>query len=158
MLQWAWCGFHKKRQDTLRQTCVYTSGWIYVLRSAFWSSGGLVWILQKAYRDTLCRPFVLHPVGSAGHIVHSRASEPRNIDALFFIIRWTWCDFHKKYGMTLYFKLMFLHPVGSAHHVVHSCASVREKSMHYFSCSGGTGTDLTKSALEHVTLNLCFCM
>jgi hypothetical protein len=29
-------------------------------------------------------------------------------------------------------------------------------SMHYFSCSGGTGTDSTNSALGYVMPNLCF--
>jgi hypothetical protein len=32
-----------------------------------------------------------------------------------------------------------------------------ETSMHYFSCSAGTDTDLTQSAMGHVTLNLCPC-
>jgi hypothetical protein len=32
----------------------------------------------------------------------------------------------------------------------------RETSMHYFSCSGGTGTDSRKNAPGHVMLNLCF--
>jgi hypothetical protein len=31
-------------------------------------------------------------------------------------------------------------------------------STHYFSCSGGTGTDLIKSTSEHVTLKLYFCI
>jgi hypothetical protein len=35
---------------------------------------------------------------------------------------------------------------------------VRETSMHYFSCSGGTGRDLTKSASGHITSNLCSCI
>jgi hypothetical protein len=34
----------------------------------------------------------------------------------------------------------------------------RETSMHYFSCSGGTGRDLTKSASGHITSNLCSCI
>jgi hypothetical protein len=46
--------------------------------------------------------------------------------------------------------------VVSARHVVHSVRLGREKSMHYFSCSGGTSTDLTKSASGHVGPNLCF--
>jgi hypothetical protein len=31
-------------------------------------------------------------------------------------------------------------------------------SSHNFSCSGGTGTDSTKSTLGQVTLILCFCV
>jgi hypothetical protein len=31
----------------------------------------------------------------------------------------------------------------------------REMAMHYFSCSGGTVTDLTKSAQGYVMPNLC---
>jgi hypothetical protein len=30
--------------------------------------------------------------------------------------------------------------------------------MQYFSCSIGISTDYTKSALRHVTSNLCFCI
>jgi hypothetical protein len=33
-----------------------------------------------------------------------------------------------------------------------------ETSTGCFSCSGRTGTDSTKSASGHITLNLCFCM
>jgi hypothetical protein len=63
----------------------------------------------------------------------------------------------KRAGMR-YTKLVFLHPVGYAGHVVHSGAvrSGREMSTHYFSCSGGTDRDSTKSALGHVTPNLRF--
>jgi hypothetical protein len=35
---------------------------------------------------------------------------------------------------------------------------VRETLMNYFSCSGGTSTDSTKSTLGHFTPNLCFCI
>jgi hypothetical protein len=33
-----------------------------------------------------------------------------------------------------------------------------ETSTHYFSCSGGTSTDLTKTVPGHIKLNLCFCI
>jgi hypothetical protein len=33
-------------------------------------------------------PVFLHPMGYAGHVVHSRATEVRNIDALFFMVGW----------------------------------------------------------------------
>jgi hypothetical protein len=61
-----------------------------------------------------------HPVGSAGHIVHSGASWARYVDALFFMLRWDQYRFHKKHIRTRYAECVFLHPVGSAVHVVHS--------------------------------------
>jgi hypothetical protein len=61
----------------------------------------------------------LHLVGYAGHVVHSSASGERNVEALFFMLRWAWCGVHKKYVGTHYAKLVFLHSVGSMRHVVH---------------------------------------
>jgi hypothetical protein len=52
----------------------------------------------------------LHPVGSAGHVVHSGASGMRNIDELFFMLGWPWCSFHQKRDGTRYSELVFLHP------------------------------------------------
>jgi hypothetical protein len=52
-------------------------------------------------------------VGSAGHLVHSGASEARNIDTLFFMI-----GFHKKHVGTRYVERVLLRPVGSVGHVV----------------------------------------
>jgi hypothetical protein len=49
----------------------------------------------------------LHPVGSAGHIVHSGASEARNVDALFFMLGLAWFGFHKKQSRTHYAELVF---------------------------------------------------
>jgi hypothetical protein len=87
----------------------------------------------------------LHPVGSAGHIVYASASTVRNIDALLFMLGWDRYGLHKKYTGTRYTEIVFLHPVGGAGHVVHSVRPSRETTEHYFSYSGGTGTDSIKS-------------
>jgi hypothetical protein len=65
----------------------------------------------------------LHPMGFAGHVVHSGASEKQNIDALFFMLGWTRCRLHKKRVRTHYAELVFLDLVDSAGHVVHSGVS-----------------------------------
>jgi hypothetical protein len=65
----------------------------------------------------------LHSVGSAGHVVHSGASRPGNVDALFFILELDPYGFHKKGVGTHCAKLVFLHPIESVGHVVHSSAS-----------------------------------
>jgi hypothetical protein len=110
--------------------------------------------LQKKHAGThYAELVILHPVGSVCHKVHSSVSGVRNIDALLFMLVWDRYGFHQKRLRTHYAELEFLHPVGSTGHVVHPG---RETSMHYFSCSGGTGTDFTKSVPRHVTLNMCF--
>jgi hypothetical protein len=57
----------------------------------------------------------LHWVGFAGHIVHSRASLVRNVDAIFFKLRWDRYGFHKNHVGTRYAK--------SVGHIVHFGAS-----------------------------------
>jgi hypothetical protein len=61
----------------------------------------------------------LHPVGSAGHIVHSGGSGVRNVDAIFFNLEWDLYGYDKIRIRTHYAELVFLHPVGSAGEVVH---------------------------------------
>jgi hypothetical protein len=66
--------------------------------------------------------------------VHCGASGVQNVDALFFMLGWARCRFHKKHARTRYAELVFFHPVGSAGHVVHSGKSGHKMSMNYFSC------------------------
>jgi hypothetical protein len=64
----------------------------------------------------------LHPMGSAGQVVHSAKSVLETSTHYFL------CSGGPG---------MVLHPVGSAGHIVHYVASVCETSTHYFSYSGG---------------------
>jgi hypothetical protein len=65
----------------------------------------------------------LHLEGSAGNVVHSGASSTRNVDALFFMLRWDRYSFDKKHFRTHYAELVFFQPLGSVGHVVRSGAS-----------------------------------
>jgi hypothetical protein len=93
-----------------------------------------------------------------GHVVHSDASGPRNIDALFFLLLWTWCSFYKKRVETRYVQLVFFHPVGFAGHVVHSGASGERNVITLFFKLGWDQYNSTKSAPGHMTPNFSFCI
>jgi hypothetical protein len=78
---------------------------------------------SKMRQDTLCRTCVFASGGIWGHVVYCGDSGTQNIDALFFMLGWDWCGFHKKRVGTSYVEHVFLHPVGYAAHVVHCGAS-----------------------------------
>jgi hypothetical protein len=83
-------------------------------------------------RDTLLRTCVFASGEFTGQLVHSCSFGLRNINALFFLLGWDQCGFHKKRTGTHYAELLFFHPVGSACHVVNSVRPEPETSMHYF--------------------------
>jgi hypothetical protein len=62
---------------------------------------------KKHSRRRYVEHVFLHPVGYAGHIVHSGASGARNIDTLFFMLMCDLYGFHKKRVGTCYAKLLF---------------------------------------------------
>jgi hypothetical protein len=100
----------------------------------------------------------LHLVGSAGHVVHYGTSGSRNVDALFFMLGWAWCCFHKKHARTHYSELVFLHPVSAVGHVVQSGVSSAQNVDALFFMLGWnryglhkkhTGTRYTELVLLH---------
>jgi hypothetical protein len=90
--------------------------------------------------------------------VHSGTSRVRMVDALFFMLAWALCGFHKKCTGTRYAKLVFLHPKGSVGHVVHSSASGAQNVDALLSMLGWDRYGFDKSVPVHVMSNLCFCI
>jgi hypothetical protein len=100
---------------------------------------------------------LVHLVGSAGHILHSRVSGARNIDTLFFMLELARWGLHKKRARTRYAKLVFLHPVGSTCHVVHFSASgARNVDAQFFMLRWDRYGFNKKHAGSRYT-ELCFC-
>jgi hypothetical protein len=69
---------------------------------------------------------------SAAHVVRSGTTRAQNIDTLFFMLEWVQCRSRTR----------VLHVDRSAGHILRPG---HETSTHYFSCSGGAGTDPIKT-------------
>jgi hypothetical protein len=120
-----------------------------------WTQCGLH---KKHTKTRYIKRVFFHLVGFVGHVVHSNASETRNMDALFFILGWAQCGFHKRIIRTRYGEVVFLHPVVSSGHVVHFSASgARNVDALFFMLVWG-GADSIKCTLSHITLNMRCCI
>jgi hypothetical protein len=100
---------------------------------------------------------LLHLMGSAGHVVHSSAFGPQNIDALFFMFGWTSTDSTKSASEHVTLNFCFLNLVGSVSHVEHSGGSGVAKHRHtIFYAQVGPERIQQKRVWGHVTLNFYF--
>jgi hypothetical protein len=97
-------------------------------------------------------------VGSTAHVVHSRASEARNVDALFFMLGWEQYGFDKKCIGTRHTELLFLHPVGSAGHIVNSDVSGAQNVDALFSMLGWDRYGFHKKRFRTRYANFCLCI
>jgi hypothetical protein len=88
--------------------------------------------------------------------VHFSASEARNVDTLFFMLRWDQYGFDKKCIGTSYAELLFLHPVGSVGDIVHFGASGWRIIDTLFFKLRWDWCGFAKSASGHVMPKFCF--
>jgi hypothetical protein len=111
---------------------------------------------NKCIRTNYAKLLFLHPVGSAGHVVHFGSSGERIIDTIFFKVSWAGTDLIKSASGHVMLNLCFCIRWELWVTWCILMRPVRETSIHYFSCFSGTGTSLTKSASGHVVLNMSF--
>jgi hypothetical protein len=94
-----------------------------------------------------------------GHIVHSSASRLRNIDAIFFMIGWARCSFHRNRVGTRYAELVLLHSVGFVGHVVDSGASgTRSAELVFLHPVGSAGHVVHSGGFRPQNVNALFFM
>jgi hypothetical protein len=155
----------KSCRETLCRISVFASGGICGSPSAFWSVRGtkrqctifrLRWAQcgfhNKSAETHYTKLVVFHPVGYAGHVVHSGVCGHETTMHYFLWFGGTSTDSTKNASGHVTPNLFFL-PVGSAGHIVHSGASEA-----CFSYSGGPGAVSITSEPGHVMPNFCFCI
>jgi hypothetical protein len=177
--------WQKARWDTLCQSCVFTSSgfygshsvfrcvrgmkrwqtifhawvgpvWIHKNRYYFLCSGGTSKDLTKSTSGHVTLNFCVCSGGICGSHSAFRCVRRANRRRTIFHAQVRPVGIWQKRFRTRYDELLLFLSVGSAGDVVHSVHPGLETSMHYFSCSGGTGTDLTICALGHIMPNLFF--
>jgi hypothetical protein len=168
MLRWVWCGYNKKSAKTsyvelvflhqVRSVCQVVHPGRETSRHYFLCSGGpvavptkeasghimmnLCFCIQRDWRVTYC---ILVCLGHEMlmHYFHARVGLVRIPQ--------------KMHRETLHRTCVFAF-AAICGHVMHSGASGVQNVDTIFSFSSGLGADITKSASEHITSNLCFCI